>query len=417
MSGSPESFFRVDGPAIRVKPMKGTSRHGRWPAEDDAWADRLAGSEKDQAENLMIVDLLRNDLGRIARFGSVRADRLFDVERYETVWQLTSEISAELRNDVDLPEIFAALFPSGSVTGAPKKKTMEIIRGLEGSTRGVYCGAIGYVAPHDDRTGLHASFSVAIRTAVIDMVDGTAEYGIGGGITWDSTPGAEYEEAKLKADVLEAPHSPDALLESLRWDPGAGFWLLDRHLDRLEGSARYFGFRCDRAEITASLAGMVEGVAEERLVRLTLQRSGRVEVSLGERLGPVGRLSDSELPLRVAVANEPVASSDVLLFHKTTRREPYDRRFRARGDVDDVILTNERGEVTESTIANVALLIHDAWVTPPLDSGCLPGAYRAELLETGALSERVIAIADLLDAEGLALINSVRGWRRAVLVE
>lgn len=416
VSASPETFFRVDGPAIRVKPMKGTWRRGRWPAEDDAHAGLLRASEKDQAENLMIVDLIRNDLGRIARFGSVVADRLLQVERFETVWQMTSEVSAELREDVGLVEIFVALFPSGSVTGAPKKKTMEIICGLEASPRGVYCGAIGYVAPHDER-GLHASFSVAIRTAVIDMVESTIEYGVGGGITWDSTPDGEYREAMLKADVLQTRHDPRVLLETLRWDPGAGFWLLDGHLRRLEGSAGYFGFRYGHAEVVRALSSAVDGFGEERLVRLTLERSGRVNASVGEELGPVGRISDGEIPLRLAVSAEPVVSSDVLLFHKTTQREPYERRARARADVDDVILVNERGEVTESTIANVAVRIEGGWVTPPLASGCLPGIYRALLLEEGEVVERVVTLADLWQADGLAVINSVRGWRRAVLVE
>ena len=252
-SASPERFFRIAGKHITVKPMKGTIRRGRWPAEDAAFAQRLRASAKDQAENIMIVDLMRNDLGRIARFGSVSADRLLELERFLTVWQLTSEISAELRVGVGLRNVFAAVFPSGSVTGAPKRRTMEIISGLESSSRGVYCGAIGYVAPARSG-GLEATFNVAIRTAVLDTHNGRVEYGVGGGITWDSDPDSEYREANLKADILRRPRLPDALLETLRWSEDSRFWLLDPPPRPPEGLGRLLripvrpssGCRCPR---------------------------------------------------------------------------------------------------------------------------------------------------------------------------
>lgn len=414
-SASPELFFALKGSSIRVKPMKGTIGRGRWPEEDEALGRRLRASEKDRAENIMIVDLLRNDVGRIARFGSVTPRRLLDLERYETVWQLTSEVSAELVPGATTVDVFAALFPSGSVTGAPKKKTMEIISGLETSPRGVYCGAVGFLAPGGDGPS-EAEFSVAIRTAVIDSRSGTAEYGIGGGITWDSVPLGEYEEAMLKAHVLEGPNRAEGLFETLRWEPGTGYWLLDRHLDRLAASAAHFGLACDRAAAEAVLKRVAEDAAGPRLVRLMLDRSGGLRASLGERLPPVGEV-ESGGPLRVAVSEEPVASGDVMLFHKTTRREPYDRRARARPDVDDVLLVNERNEVTESTKSNVAVRIDGSWFTPPIASGCLPGTLRAELLATGELTERPIEVAELHEAGALALLNSVRGWRAAELVD
>ena len=415
-SASPESFFRLKGHSIRVKPMKGTARRGRWPAEDAAYARRLLASQKDRAENIMIVDLLRNDVGRIARFGSVVAENLLVAERYETVWQLTSEVSAELREGVGLVDIFAALFPSGSVTGAPKKRTMEIIRDLEASERGVYCGAIGYVAPETD-LGRAAVFSVAIRTAVIDKQAGFVEYGVGGGITWDSTDEAEYAEAMLKADVLRSVARPPMLLETLRWGQDHGFWLLDRHLDRLAQSAAYFGFEFESKSVLASLTRAVAGVAGDRLVRLTVDRIGLSDVTVGEVLDPRGSVHNGGPPLRVAISEEPVASNNILLFHKTTLRELYDRRLRLRPELDDVFLVNERGEVTDTTRANIAVNIGGRWVTPPLDSGCLAGTYRAELINMRELVERVVTVADLVGARAIALINSVRGWRPAVLVE
>jgi para-aminobenzoate synthetase/4-amino-4-deoxychorismate lyase len=410
-SASPELFFRLRDGAIVVKPMKGTIGRGRWPEEDDERRRALASSEKDRAENIMIVDLLRNDVGRLARFGSVRADRLLDVERYETVWQLTSEVRGDV-GDADIGEAFAALFPSGSVTGAPKQRTMEIITALEPSARGVYCGAVGYVAP-----GGAAMFSVAIRTATVDTEAGFVEYGIGGGITWDSDPAAELAEARLKADILEARPRPSHLLETMRFSPSGGIWLLDRHLQRLQSSAAYFGFAYDEASVTASLVQATEGIEEARLVRLTLSRVGEVVVEIGDALERKSLPGSASAGLVVAVGAEPVDSRDPMLFHKTTAREVYQRRSASHPDFDDVLLVNERGEVTESTVANIAARFGGTWVTPPLDSGCLPGTYRAELLDTGVLSERRLPVAEVSAADELALINSVRGWRSARVVD
>ena len=417
LSASPERFFRLDGNHITVRPMKGTIRRGRWPAEDDEFAQRLAASDKDRAENLMIVDLLRNDLGRISHFGSVRADRLMEIERYETLWQLTSEISADLRPDTGLVELLQALFPSGSVTGAPKQRTMEIISGLERSPRGAYCGAIGFLSPPGSREP-DARFNVAIRTVVVDTDQGLAEYGVGGGITWDSTSAGEYEEARLKAQVLTDRRPDFSLIETMRWDPGDGFWLLDGHLDRLEASAQYFGFGFDRSVVRDYLAESVGSQTRSRLVRVLLDRSGRVRVKVAaEALGPLALKPEDGEAVRIAVADEPVSSRNVFLFHKTTLRRVYRDRARLRPDAADVLLVNERGEVTESTIANVVALIGGAWCTPPLDSGCLPGVFRADLLAGGEVIERPLSVEEVAAADELCLVNSVRGWRRATLID
>jgi para-aminobenzoate synthetase/4-amino-4-deoxychorismate lyase len=381
--------------------MKGTRPRGRWPEEDEALAAQLPASPKERAENLMIVDLLRNDAGRVAVPGSVRVERMFEVERYDTVHQMTSTIRARTRPGITLSGLFGALFPCGSVTGAPKVRTMEIIRDLETAPRGVYCGAIGMASPGE------AMFSVAIRTVVVDRAAGTAQLGVGSGVTWDARADEEYRECLGKAAFAhgDVPRDFD-LIETLRWDPGTGFFLLDGHLWRLEQSARRFGFAYDRRSAVEALQRV--SASEPLRVRMTLARDGTVQVGLAPL--PLER----RLP-RVGVAADPVDSRDPLLFHKTTRRELYDTRRASREDCDDVLLVNERGELTESTIANLVVGLGGELVTPPLSSGLLPGVFRAELLRRGEITERTLTPGDLRAADGVWLVSSVRQWRRAVV--
>ncbi len=411
LSASPELFFRLDGDRLTTKPMKGTAPRGRWSAEDLAVATALRGSVKDRAENAMIVDLLRNDLGRVAVPGSVSWSDVFDLERYETVWQLTSTIEARKRPDAGLVEVFRALFPCGSVTGAPKVRTMGIIADLEDSPRGVYCGAVGYLAPPG--SGLpSARFSVPIRTVVVDAETGMAEYGVGGGITWDSSAASEYDETVAKAAVLTARRPHFELFETLRHVPETGFVHLDRHLARLRASAAYFGFVFD--EVAA--VGAVQGEAArfpDRVsrIRITVDRRGRV--TSGASLAP--RAPD-DVPVACDTAR-PVDPADPMLFHKTTCRRIYeDARARHPG-ADDVLLTNTRGEITESTIANVAVRLAGRWWTPPQGAGLLGGIGRQVALEEGWLAERPIRIAELSQAEAIELISDNRGRRRVRLVE
>ena len=410
LSASPELFFRIDGDRITTRPMKGTAPRGRWAEEDREHATRLASSPKDRAENAMVVDLLRSDLGRISLPGTVRARRLFETERYETVWQLTSTVRSTLRPGVSLSDAFRALFPSGSVTGAPKVSTMGLIAELEDSPRGPYCGAIGYLAPPGSGEP-RANFNVAIRTVVLDGQTRLAEYGVGGGITYDSSAAREFDEAVAKARVLTARRPRFELFETLRHEPASGFRYLREHVARLEASAAYFGFVFVRPDVEAALEKAVAdlGGAEGR-VRLTLTRDGTMRTDVSEPRPFAGGT------VRVAIHPDPVEPSDVWLYHKTTLRSPYDRRRRDRPDVDDVLLVNDRGEVTESTIANVAVRLGGQWFTPPLASGLLPGTYRAVLLREGRIRERPIQVAELASAGGLALVSSVRGWRPAVLV-
>lgn len=388
--------------------MKGTAVRGRTTAEDERQSRLLRSSSKEQAENLMIVDLLRNDLGRIAEVGSVTVDELFTLERYPTVWQMTSQVSARLRPGVELAEVFGALFPCGSVTGAPKQRTMELIGELEPSPRGVYCGAIGLVAP--PTAPFRARFSVAIRTAVVDRHTGEAVYGAGGGITWGSDAARERAELHAKAAVLAHPVTEHQLFETLAYDPGEGMRNLDRHLARMADSAGWFDFRFDRAAVLASLHRAVGERPEPARVRLLLFRDGRVEVELAGM--PPARVR----PVRLALDDDPVDPASPWLQHKTTRRDVYLARALRHPGADDVVLVNQRGELTETTIANLAVRLDGGWWTPPTTSGCLPGVERARLLDLGRLREHVLTPADLGAAEDLAVLNSLRGWRAARLL-
>lgn len=410
LSASPELFFQIHDDRILAKPMKGTAARGRWPAEDEAIAQRLRGSIKDRAENAMIVDLLRSDMGRVTLPGSVTWSDVFDLERYETVWQLTSAVSAELGPGAGLPEVFGALFPSGSVTGAPKVATMRIIATLEDAPRGVYCGAVGYLSPPgSDRPA--ARFNVAIRTVTVDSETGTAEYGVGGGITWDSNASAELDETVAKARVLTIRRPRFELFETLRHEPGSGFRHLERHLDRMQGSAAYFGFAFDRGAAVEALAAEAARFPRRAArIRIVVDRRGRVQT--GGVIAP-----RNPAIVRLAVdTSAPVDPTDPMLFHKTTRRGVYEEARARHPHAEDVLLTNARDQITESTIANIAVKLRGRWWTPTLESGLLPGVGRAVALEAGWLSERDIAIDELAAAEAIDLVSDNRGRRRVELI-
>jgi para-aminobenzoate synthetase/4-amino-4-deoxychorismate lyase len=400
LSASPELFFRWDGMVLELRPMKGTRPRGRWPAEDQALAEQLRVSAKDRAENLMIVDMLRNDAGRIADWGSVEVPELYAVERYPTVHQMTSTVRARTRTGTTLCDVFRALFPCGSVTGAPKVRTMQIIREIESEPRGVYTGAIGFVSPGE------TVFSVAIRTLVLNRENGQVELGVGSGITYDSDPQDEYRECLAKAAFTRGRPYAFQLLETLRYTPGAGFSLLDEHLARIVASADYFGFPCDPEQLRRALdSGVADCTTGPCKVRLLLDRKGMIQAE-------AQLLAICPEPLRVRIADSPVDSSDVFLYHKTTQREVYESRAAACPECDDVLLTNERSELTEFTVGNlVVVLDRSAW-TPPLHAGLLPGVLRGDLLRRGELRERVLRPEDLQQADGVYRINSLRGWQR-----
>ncbi|MEX2663438.1 MAG: aminodeoxychorismate synthase component I [Vicinamibacterales bacterium] len=416
-SASPELFFSLDGDELVCRPMKGTAPRGYWPAQDVARGEALRASGKNRAENVMIVDMVRNDLGRVARIGSVTVPSLFDVERYPLQWQMTSTVAA-ITETRSLLRLFEAMFPSGSITGAPKHSSMGIIRDLETTPRGLYTGAIGYVSPHG-----RAHFSVAIRSVVIDRTAGVAEFGIGSGIVWDSVDRDEYDECVLKARVIgsvgvherDAPSyvvgdAPDfRLLESLLWTPAEGFALLDRHLARICASAACFGFPCDPAEMHQMLEAAVEDLRGPAKLRLLVEPDGSLLCEAVD-LNPIAD------PLRVALAAAPIDPADVFLYHKTTRRDVYDRARASHPDADTVILWNADGEITEATASNVVVSLGGVKVTPPGECGLLPGTFRAELLARGEITERRITKEDLVRADEVWLINSVRGWMGAELL-
>jgi len=407
VSASPELFFRWDRAGKLVtRPMKGTTRRGRFTAEDRALVEELISSEKERAENVMIVDLIRNDLGRVAEFGSVSVSELFAVEQYNTVWQMTSEIEAQARPDVDLFDVFAALFPSGSVTGAPKTATMGTIAALEGTPRNIYCGAIGVLAPPDSYAP-RAQFNVPIRTVLVNTASGAAEYGVGGGITYDSTSGGEYAEAMLKTEVLGKSTERFTLLETMRWDPQhEGIWLLDRHLARLADSGRYLGFSFDVEAIRASL----EALDFDRVTRVRLLAN---DDGFSLESAP---LVEGTSPVKLAIDTVPVDRRDWRLFHKTTSRQTYEAAAARHPGADDVILINSDGNITETTIGNIAVQIGGTWLTPPTTDGLLAGTYRAELLGSCQMAERSISVHELRQSRAIAVLNSVRGFKNGIVL-
>jgi para-aminobenzoate synthetase/4-amino-4-deoxychorismate lyase len=396
LSLSPELFFRRDADRLTTQPMKGTAPRGRWAAEDEAQAERLRTSEKNRAENVMIVDLCRNDMSRVCDIGSVAATSMFDVVRYPTVWQMVSTVEGRVDPSVGLGEVFRALFPAGSITGAPKSSSMRLIADLEHAPRGVYCGAIGYASP-DGR----ATFNVAIRTMTVHRPTGRADYGVGGGITWDSTAPDEHAEAMQKAACLEV-RPPFSLIETLRFEHGS-YVRLDAHLRRMRESAGYFGCPFDEATIRAAIPPFLHPHVSPSRVRVTVDDVGAPVVT-HEPLNPT--------PQRpaVALATTPVDSSSRWLFHKTTRRDVYDHHKSAHPDAWDVLLWNERRELTEFTRGNVVVELDGRKVTPPRDCGLLGGVFRQQLLDSGEIVEAVVSLDDLPRATRIWFVNSLREW-------
>jgi para-aminobenzoate synthetase / 4-amino-4-deoxychorismate lyase len=356
----------------------------------------------------MIVDLLRNDLGRIAKIGSVEVTDLFTVETYRTVHQMTSGITAELRADMGLKDMLKALFPCGSVTGAPKVRAMEIIRGLEAYPRGVYTGAIGHIAPNGD-----SQFNVAIRTLFIDD-GGAGEMGIGSGVVADSKVDAEFEECLLKAQFLTKADAPFELIETIRWERGIGFHLLERHLVRLQSSATHFGYPFERGKVLAALSAEVEKLdGDVHMVRLLLAEDGAITVTSTKI-----ELPSKDTVWRFAISDQRVDEKDALFFHKTTRRQFFDRemeRQKALTGCDEVVFLNKKGELTEGTRTNLFIELDGRLFTPALTCGLLPGTLREELIDLprAAASEAILTLADLTRADRIYLGNSVRGLIRA----
>ncbi len=413
LSFSPELFFHLQNQErnrITTRPMKGTAPRGRTTSEDRAAANFLRNDPKNRAENVMIVDLLRNDLGRVCNYGTVETRDLFAVERYPTLWQMTSTVTGELRPDATFQQIFRALFPSGSVTGAPKVRAMQLISEFESVPRGVYTGAIGYFSPQE------SVFSVAIRTLSLD--GDTGSMGIGSGIVIDSDPAAEFRECQLKAQFLTQPDhrlpTDFSLVETLLWD--GGYPLIELHLARLADSAAYFGFPCERWEVRAALLAEEATFPDRRprKVRLLLSPDGALQIAseiLPERAA-------NPKPLRVALSAHRIDPLEPMFFHKTTHRPLYVEAFAtaSANGYDEILFVNDRGEVTEASNHNIFIERAGRLITPPVECGLIPGVHRQLILQTHpAVSQRRLTLDDFRKADAVFLSNAVRGLRLAVI--
>lgn len=397
---SPELFFSLDGNTIHMEPMKGTRPRASDRQQDQRLRQELLDSEKERAENLMIVDMIRNDLGRIAESGSVSVTELFGILEFPTLWQQVSHVQAH--TPASLASLFQALFPSASITGAPKRNTMAIIADLESSPRGVYTGTLGVLRP-----GRRMHFNVGIRSLHLHKSSGAVEYGIGGGIVWDSDAEREWQEAVLKSRLLGPQLSDFQLLETMAYHPDSGFQLLQEHLQRLQHSASHFGFHCDLDTVRNTLQ---EFTADSpRRLRLTLNASGHTELQNLE-------LVSNSAPVRLRLAGQPISSTNPFLHHKTTQREVYEKARSGTDDCDDVLLWNENGELTETSIYNLFLNIDGELLTPAVGCGLLPGTLRRSLLETGQAREAVLLKSDLARARRILVGNSVRGLCEARLI-
>ncbi|CDQ18656.1 aminodeoxychorismate synthase component I [Halobacillus karajensis] len=404
LSASPELFFRVDGNTVKTKPMKGTAGRGRFTKEDEKQRQHLLTSNKEQSENLMIVDLLRNDLGRIAVPGSVHVPKLFEVETYPTVHQMTSTVEGQLPESFTMYDLFQSLFPCGSITGAPKVRTMEYIRRLEESPREVYCGAIGYMTP-----GREAVFNVPIRTVMINQTEKKAIYGTGGGITWDSTSEGEFEELQTKAQLLTEDRPDFKLLETMKLERGS-ISRLESHLDRLMASAEYFSFQVTRSSLIEKCRQTASTYPEGRYkIRMLVEKNGEVDIEVSPMDTPVDQRVVGCLAL------EPIDHNDPFLFHKTTYRSVYNQRQLANAEA--TLLWNQRGELTEFTVANLVVKLKGQYYTPPVNCGLLAGTYRGYLLRRGDIKEKILFKKDISRFEEIWMINAVRGWVRIDGVE
>lgn len=405
-SASPELFFQLNNNTLITRPMKGTSKRGRNLDEDNIESITLKNSIKNKAENIMIVDMLRNDLGKISKKGSVKTVSTFDTEKYSTLWQMTSTVKAETEKSVF--DVLKALFPCASITGAPKFKTMEIINNIESTPREGYTGSIGYINPNGN-----ALFNVAIRTAFINRKKNSISYGVGSGIVWDSDSDEEYNETKIKSQILLSERPSFDLVETMLWDPNKKIELLDFHLDRLQDSSNYFNRNFNRNQALKLINNFTDNYQQK--IRLLLDIKGNLKLE-----NFVLNNISSDKILRIKLASKPIDSSDPFLFHKTTYRDVYESAVNELSQyskkIDDILLWNESMELTEGTIFNVAVKRDGKWITPLVSCGLLGGVKRRDLINKKILQEGIIKIDELSKKDEFLLFNSVRGYYKAVII-
>lgn len=402
LSVSPELFFKLKDKKIITKPMKGTIRRGRFLEEDMELAKKLFSSEKNRAENLMIVDLLRNDIGMISEFGTVNTEKIFEIEKYETVFQMTSTISGKLTKDTTFSKIIKSIFPGGSITGAPKKKTMEIIQELETSPRGIYTGTIGYILPNGN-----AEFNIAIRTPIIK--ENTGEIGIGSGITWYSEPEKEYEESKLKSYFLIPKKQEEfKLIETMLYRYGK-IYLLKYHLKRLKYSSKYFSFKFNKNLILQEISRLPKD--KKLKVRLTLSKDGKISIESTEFI-PTKKYGF------IKITDQKVKSDNIFLYHKTTNRQLYDEYYEKakKENLIDYIFLNEKGHITEGCIHNIIILKDGNYITPSRESGLLKGTMLSYLQNKYNIIEKPITFEEIVKSDKIFLCNSVSGIKRVKLI-
>jgi para-aminobenzoate synthetase / 4-amino-4-deoxychorismate lyase len=398
-SASPELFFSFDGEKIISKPMKGTAKRKFILEEDKSQADWLHKSAKNRAENVMILDMIRNDIGRIAEPGAVSVSEKFQVEKYPTVWQMTSTVEAVTNKK--MVDIFKALFPCASITGAPKAYTMKIISELETTPRGIYTGSVGFMMPNGD-----TQFNVAIRTVAINKKTDVAEFGVGGGIVWDSTDKDEFEECQVKTKFLSEPQKDFSLLESLLWTREEGYFILEYHLDRIKRAAEYFAYPLDCKNIVATLKSMeAEFDANKYKIRLLVDSIGGVKYEYNSLLG-----KNNIEEVDVIIASRHINTDTPFVYYKTTNRLVYDKIKNRYPKFYDVILWNTNKEITETTMGNLVVEVDGQYFTPPVCCGLLAGTFREYLLFLGVIKEKIVTIDELLNADNVFLINSVRKW-------
>lgn len=400
-SASPELFFTYNKGTVTSKPMKGTTSRGFTFAEEIKKAEWLHNSEKNRAENVMVVDMIRNDLGKISEPGTVKVSSLFEVEKYPTVWQMTSTVSSYTKNSFS--DVMKALFPCASITGAPKPYTMKIIAEIESTPRGLYTGAIGFIAPSKK-----AQFNVAIRTVFIDKATNVAEYGVGGGIVWDSTAEDEYEECLVKTRFLSNRIPDFSILESVLWSSSEGYFLLNYHLERMRKSAAYFNYNFDKEKVVYELEKLSASLEKALYkIRILLDEKGIITLE-SEKIFSENLFQT----IKIAVSDKPVDVNTPFVYHKTTNRTIYDQIKKRFSKYDEVILWNQKNEVTEGSYSNIVVKIKHEFFTPPVSCGLLDGTFRQYLLDKGKIKEKIIKLDELDNADEIYMINSIRKWRK-----
>ncbi len=398
LSLSPELFFEVKGRKIKSKPMKGTTRRGQNLIEDLKKKNELVNSVKNRAENVMIVDLIRNDLGRISEYGSVSVPSLFEIEKYETVYQMVSTVQSKLKNNIMLSDVLKNIFPCGSITGAPKIRTMEIINELEKESRGLYTGSIGLFINGK------MTFNVSIRTLLMDKKSGNGEIGLGSGVVWTSKADEEYAETKLKGKFLTDPINQFKLFESALVE-NRKIKMLNEHLNRMEKAAEYFLFVFDREAIEQKIINYLKSVDEKRFkLKISLTKTGKIEF-IKTPITPVEQI-------KVIISKNRISTENRFQYFKTTNRLLYEKEYSkySRLGFFDVLFLNEKNEIAEGSITNIFIKKNRKLLTPPVEAGILPGLYRSKLLSSiKNVFETNLTLNDLLTADEIYLTNAVRG--------